>query len=147
VAGEVLEGVGDEDRTIGKFVPLRPRLLEKTYRAGEKNKMDQNNSRLVCLVLFILILTTAFGCSSNKAFKSGITYTCDGGKSFVVELYEQVDIAFLTFSQKRFCLHRMPSGSGTKYSDGNVTLWIIEQRAFVEIDGQTEFKNCSVKPK
>jgi membrane-bound inhibitor of C-type lysozyme len=109
--------------------------------------MNQSNPRLVYLALFILILTTAFGCSSNKAFKSGITYTCDGGKSFVVELYEQVDIAFLTFSQKRFYLHRMPSGSGTKYSDGNVTLWIIEQSAFVEIDGQTEFKNCSVKPK
>jgi membrane-bound inhibitor of C-type lysozyme len=108
--------------------------------------MNQNNSRLVCLALFILILTTAFGCSSNKAFKSGITYTCDGGKSFVVELYEQVDIVFLTISKKRFYLHRMPSGSGTKYSDGNVTLWIIEQSAFVDIDGQTEFKNCSVKP-
>jgi hypothetical protein len=41
----------------------------------------------------------------------------------------------------------MPSESGTKYSDGNVTLRIIEQSAFVEIEGQTEFKNCSVKPK
>jgi membrane-bound inhibitor of C-type lysozyme len=109
--------------------------------------MNQSNPRLVCLALFILILTTAFGCSSNKAFKSGITYTCDGGKSFVVELYEQVDIAFLTISPKRFYLHRMPSESGTKYSDGNVTLRIIEQSAFVEIEGQTEFKNCSVKPK
>jgi membrane-bound inhibitor of C-type lysozyme len=109
--------------------------------------MNQNNSRLVCLALFILILTTAFGCSSNKAFKSGITYTCDGGKSFVVELYEQADIAFLMISEKRFYLHRMPSESGTKYSDGNTTLWIIGQSAFVEIDGQTEFKNCSVKPK
>jgi membrane-bound inhibitor of C-type lysozyme len=93
------------------------------------------------------MLTVVLGCSSNKAFKSGITYTCDGGKSFVVELYEQADIAFLTISLKRFYLHRMPSKSGTKYSDGNVTLWIIEQSAFVEIEGQTEFKNCSIKPK
>jgi len=109
--------------------------------------MNQNNSRLVCLALFILILTTAFGCSSNKAFKSGITYSCDGGKSFVVEFYENVDIAFLTISPKRFYLHRMPSKSGTKYSDGNTTLWIKGQSAFVEMDGQLELKNCSVKPK
>jgi membrane-bound inhibitor of C-type lysozyme len=109
--------------------------------------MNQSNPLWVCLALFILILTTAFGCSSNKAFKSGITYTCDGGKSFVVELYEQADIAFLTISLKRFYLHRMPSKSGTKYSDGNVTLWIIEQSAFVEMDGRPEFKNCSIKPK
>jgi membrane-bound inhibitor of C-type lysozyme len=92
------------------------------------------------------MLTVVLGCSSNKAFKSGITYTCDGGKSFVVEVYEQTDIAFLTISEKRFYLHRMPSESGTKYSDGNMTLRIIGQSAFVEIDGQTEFKNCSVKP-
>jgi len=121
-------------------------FYEKTYRAGEK-KMNQSNSRLVCLALFILILTTAFGCSSNKTFKSGITYTCDGGKSFVVELYENVDIAFLMISGKRFYLHRVPSESGTRYSDGDTMLWIKGQSAFVEIRGQTEFKNCSVKPK
>jgi membrane-bound inhibitor of C-type lysozyme len=130
-----------------EIFPLTPSAAEKTYRAGEQKKMNQNNSRWVCLALFILILTAVFGCSSDKAFKSGITYTCDGGKSFVVELYEQVDIAFLTISKKRFYLHRMPSESGTKYSDGNMTLWIIGQSAFVEIEGQTEFKNCSIKPK
>jgi len=109
--------------------------------------MNKSNPRWLSLALFALMLTVVLGCSSNKAFKSGITYTCDGGKSFVVELYEQADIAFLTISLKRFYLHRMPSKSGTKYSDGNVTLWIIEQSAFVEMDGQTEFKNCSIKSK
>ena len=99
------------------------------------------------LALFILILTIAFGCSSNKAFKSGITYNCDEGKSFVVELYENVDIAFLTIDGKRFYLYRVPSESGTKYSDGNTTLWIKGQNAFVEIEGQSKFKNCSLKPK
>jgi membrane-bound inhibitor of C-type lysozyme len=65
----------------------------------------------------------------------------------VVELYENVDIAFLTTPGKRFYLHRVSSASGTKYSDGNVTLWIKGQAASVDIDGQAEFKNCSVKPK
>ena len=121
-------------------------FYEKPYRAGEKKKMNQNNSRLVCLALFVLVLTAAFGCSSDKAFKSGVTYTCDEGKSFVVEVYENVDIAFLMISGKRFYLHRMPSESGTRYSDGDTTLWIKGQSAFVEIRGQIEFKNCSVKP-
>ena len=109
--------------------------------------MNQSNYRLVCVALFILMLTVVLGCSSNKAFKSGITYTCDEGKSFIVELYEKVDIAFLTVSKKRFYLHRMPSESWTKYSDGNTTLWIKGQNAFVEMDGQLEFKNCSIKSK
>jgi len=109
--------------------------------------MNQGNPRLVSLALFILILTIVLGCSSGKAFKSGVTYTCDGGKSFVLELYENVDIAFLIVPERRFYLHRMPSASGVKYSDGNTTLWLKGQNASVEIEGQSEFKNCSVKPK
>jgi membrane-bound inhibitor of C-type lysozyme len=102
--------------------------------------------KLGILPIFI-ILTVVLGCSSDKAFKPGITYICDGGRSFVLELYENVDIAFLTVPGKRFYLHRMPSASGVKYSDGNTTLWIKGQNASVEIEGQTEFKNCSVMPK
>jgi len=109
--------------------------------------MNQNNLRWVCLALFILILTVVLGCSSGKAFKSGVTYTCDGGRSFTVEIYEKVDMAFLKIEEKRFYLPRVPSASGTKYSEGKVTLRIEGQTAFVEIEGQTEFKNCSVKPK
>ncbi|MGA2468906.1 MAG: hypothetical protein ABSH06_31790 [Thermodesulfobacteriota bacterium] len=71
--------------------------------------MNQSNPRFVCLALLVLMLSIAFGCSSDKAFKSGITYTCDGGKSFVVELYEKVDIAFLKIDGKRFYLPRVPS--------------------------------------
>ncbi len=94
-----------------------------------------------------LILTIVLGCSSGKAFKSGITYACDDGKSLVLELYENVDVAFLTVPGKRLYLHRMPCASGAKYSDGNTTLWIKGQNASVEIEGQTELKNCSVIPK
>ena len=108
--------------------------------------MNKGSSRLVCLALVILVLTAGFGCSSSKALKSGIIYTCGDGKSFTVELYENVDIAFLTMPGKRFYLHRVSSASGTKYSDGNTTLWIKGQAASVDIDGQAEFKNCSVKP-
>jgi membrane-bound inhibitor of C-type lysozyme len=96
---------------------------------------------------FILTLAIVLGCSSDKAFKSEVVYTCAGERSFALELYENVDIAFLTIPGKRFYLHRMPSASGVKYSDGNTTLWIKGQNASVEIGGQSEFRNCSVKPK
>jgi membrane-bound inhibitor of C-type lysozyme len=109
--------------------------------------MNQGNPRLVSLVLFILIFTIVFGCSSDKAFKSGVTYTCDEGKSFALELYEDVGIAFLTVPERRFYLHRMSSASGVKYSDGNTTLWIKGKNASVEMEGRSEFNNCSVKPK
>ena len=94
-----------------------------------------------------LIFSIVFGCSSDKAFKSGITYVCDEGKSFELELFENVDIAFLTVPERRFYLHRMSSASGIKYSDGSATLWMRGKNVSVEIEGRTEFKNCSVKPK
>ena len=109
--------------------------------------MNHNNSRLVCLVLFLLMFAI-FGCSSGKPlFKSGIIYQCDERRSFVAEFYENVDIVFLTTREKTFYLHRMPSASGVKYGDGNTTFWIKGDTAFVETNGRTEFENCSVKPK
>jgi membrane-bound inhibitor of C-type lysozyme len=96
--------------------------------------------------LTILVLTAGFGCSSSKASKSGVIYKCDEGKSLVIEIYENVDIAFLSTPGKRFYLHRVASASGVKYSDGNTTLWIKGKTASVEIEGQIEFKNCLVKP-
>ncbi len=112
-----------------------------------KNKMNHLNLRFVWLALFFLILNIGFGCSSGKAFKSGITYQCDDGRSFVAEFYDKVDIAFLTTRGKTFSLHHMPSTAGVKYSDGNTTLWIKGDTVSVETDGRIEFKNCSVKPK
>jgi membrane-bound inhibitor of C-type lysozyme len=109
--------------------------------------MNQINLRFVCPALFFLILSIGFGCSSDKVFKSGTTYTCDGGKSFVLEVYEQVDIAFLKVGEKRYYLPRVASESGKKYGDGNTVLWLKGQSASFAPEGQTEFKNCAIKPK
>lgn len=64
-----------------------------------------------------------------------------------MEFYEKTDIVFLMVPGKTFYLHRMPSASGARYSDGNTTLWIQGESAFVETNGRTEFKNCSAKRK
>ncbi len=109
--------------------------------------MDQNNSRLIYLTLFFVIPIIGFGCSSGKAFKSGTTYECDDGRSFVAEFYEKADIVFLNTRGKTFSLHRMSSASGIKYSDGSTTFWIKGDSAFVETNGRIEFNNCSAKPK
>lgn len=109
--------------------------------------MNQNNHGLLSLALFIVIIIIAFGCSNDKVFKLGIAYKCDDGKSFVVELYEKVDIVILKIEEKKYVLPRVPSPSGTKYREGNVTLWIEGEKASIEIEGRTEFKNCLVQPK
>jgi membrane-bound inhibitor of C-type lysozyme len=108
--------------------------------------MNQNNSRWVCLALCFVILTIVLGCSSGKAFK-GTTYKCDDGRGFVADFYEKADIVFLNTRGRTISLHRIPSTSGIKYTDGNTTFWIKGDTAFVETDGRIEFKNCSAKPK
>ncbi len=109
--------------------------------------MNQNKLRLVYLAPLFLIVAIVFGCSSGKAFKSGTTYICDDGRSFVAEFYEKADIVFLNTRGRTISLHRIPSTSGVKYTDGNTTFWIKGDTAFVETDGRIEFNNCSVKPK
>jgi membrane-bound inhibitor of C-type lysozyme len=108
--------------------------------------MNQRNW-LVSFLLFGLLLTAVFGCSSDQAFKAGVAYTCNGGKSFVVEAYEEVDIAFLKVGEETFYLPGVASESGKKYSDGCTTLWLKGQDASVEPEGRSQFKNCTRNPK
>jgi len=109
--------------------------------------MNHRNYGLLSLALLLLIIIIAFGCSNDKVFRLGTMYKCDDGKSFVVELYDKVDIAILKMEEKRYVLPRVSSPSGTKYQEGNVTLWIEGGKASVEIEGRNEFKNCLVQPK
>ena len=117
----------------------------KDVWADEGKKMNQGKW-LVSFLILNLIFIIVLGCSSDKAFKTGVTYICDGGKSFEVEVFEQVDTAFLKIEEKRFYLPRVTSESGKKYSDGSITLWFKGEGASVEIEGRSEFKNCTVKP-
>jgi membrane-bound inhibitor of C-type lysozyme len=109
--------------------------------------MNKNNSGLLSLALFMVIIIITFGCSNDKLFKPGLLYKCDDGKSFIVEVFEKVDMAILKIEERRYFLPRVPSSSGTKYSEGNVTFWVEGDKASVEIGGRTEFKNCLVTTK
>ena len=61
-------------------------------------------------------------------------YTCDGAAPFRVRF--EGDLAVLTLSDREARLPRVVSGSGARYSDGNVMLWIKGDDAMLEIRGE-----------
>jgi membrane-bound inhibitor of C-type lysozyme len=52
----------------------------------------------------------------------------------------------LTIDRKWIYLPKVPSASGTKYSDGNSTLWLKGEIATIEVDKGNPYQNCRPKP-
>jgi len=68
-------------------------------------------------------------------------YKCDQGKSFSA-VYKDNGTATTTFGSKVLVLNQVESGSGARYSDGSVTLYIKGDTAFVEVGKNKLFVNC-----
>lgn len=68
-------------------------------------------------------------------------YKCDEGKSFSA-VYRTDGTAETTFGSKVLVLNQVESGSGARYSNGGVTLYIKGDTAFVEVGDNRLFANC-----
>jgi membrane-bound inhibitor of C-type lysozyme len=68
-------------------------------------------------------------------------YKCDDGKSFSA-VYRDDSTAETTFGSKVLTLNQIESGSGARYSNGSVTLYIKGDTAFVEVGNNKLFTNC-----
>lgn len=68
-------------------------------------------------------------------------YKCDEGKSFSA-VYRNDGTAETTFGSKVITLNQIESGSGARYSNGSVTLYIKGDTAFVEVGDNRLFANC-----
>ena len=61
------------------------------------------------------------------------TYTCDGAAPFKVRF--EPELAVVSLIDREVRLPQVVSGSGARYSDGNVLLWIKGDEAMLEIRG------------
>ncbi len=68
-------------------------------------------------------------------------YKCDEGKGFSA-VYRTDGTAETTFGSKVIVLNQVESGSGARYSNGGVTLYIKGDTAFVEVGDNRLFANC-----
>lgn len=68
-------------------------------------------------------------------------YKCDEGKGFSA-VYRTDGTAETTFGSKVIVLNQVESGSGARYSNNGVTLYIKGDTAFVEVGDNRLFANC-----
>lgn len=94
-----------------------------------------------------ILLTAACATHPGKAptHDGYVRYRCPDKQEFGVTFQQQGRRALLEaggWSQL------LPSaGSGSKYSDGKITLWIKGNVASVDEDGRTTYRNCAVVSK
>ena len=71
-----------------------------------------------------------------------VFYVCAGGENIAVWFeYERVQIQLEPMA-KAVILPRVPSASGVRYSDGELTFWARESEAVVERKGILVRKDC-----
>jgi membrane-bound inhibitor of C-type lysozyme len=73
---------------------------------------------------------------------SRATYQCAEGKGFTAE-YRDDKTVRATFGSKVMVLPQVEAASGTKYSDGRVSLFSRNNAAMVDVGDKTLFKDCS----
>jgi membrane-bound inhibitor of C-type lysozyme len=75
-------------------------------------------------------------------FPDKVTYKCEGGQTFQVELAPSGETAVLTVEGRSYRLNKAPSAAQRKYSDGNNTLYLDRQMAFVEMGMKAYARAC-----
>ena len=105
------------------------------------------NSALSFYPGILLLIFTLTCCSSPKGISTEkFIYQCDEGKTLSVEFDTRGEMVMLTIDRRWIYLPKVPSASGTKYSDGNSTLSLKEEIATIEVDKGSLYQNCRPKP-
>jgi membrane-bound inhibitor of C-type lysozyme len=105
------------------------------------------NSALFAYLGVFLFLFTLTGCSSPKGISTEkFIYQCDESKTLSVEFDTRREMVMLTIQRRWIYLPKVPSASGTKYSDGNSVFWLKGDIATIEIDKRNIYQNCRPKP-
>lgn len=99
---------------------------------------------LLALIVAIALLSALEHGSLAKSPAGGdqvatvkqVFYVCEGGTTFTVEFSDNGDAALLTWEGEKRRLPRLISASGARYGDGQVTLWLKGDEAFIEVKGK-----------
>ncbi len=88
------------------------------------------------IALLVLIALTLPATAQQRLYR----YQCEDGKTFEAEyLIEQ---AQLTLAGRKLTLPQVRSASGTRYSDGQTTLFTKGTEAFIEENGTRTYSAC-----
>jgi membrane-bound inhibitor of C-type lysozyme len=103
------------------------------------------NSRLRAMLVATAALVLA-ACAADMPretrFPEKVTYKCEGGRTFQVELAPSGETAVLTVNGRGHRLTKVPSAAQRKYSDGSNTLYLDGQSAYVEMGMKAYARGC-----
>ena len=77
---------------------------------------------------------------SNPSAPKGTAFQCEGGRTFSVEYVSGGAILYVTGQALR--LKQVESASGTKYTDGAMTLWTKGADAMLLFNDAPFYRNC-----
>ncbi len=108
--------------------------------------------KIFCLIIvsfsyllptLVVAQTTEFPLETPK---DPVFYYCQKGKAFQVQF--KPGMALLTLKPYQvYSLKQERSGSGVRYSNGNIHLYLKGQEAFIEINRKIAYDGCQSQPK
>lgn len=99
--------------------------------------------RLAAVVFFLLIASAVTTTAYTRDAPLAVSYVCAQGDRFTVEYRE--DHARLRHGTGIFVLGKESADEGSRYSDGNLTLWTNGETATLAPDGPTSRGLCVAK--
>ncbi len=102
------------------------------------------------LLLFVAVSATACNSTQRPALEQPLAgtvaqvYECRDGYEFLARI--EGDVAHLFLPDRTVSLIHQQSAAGTKYSRGDVTFWLWDDEATLEI-GHEARMSCSLDPK
>lgn len=95
-------------------------------------------------LLVLPSISVLAACGGTETAVNEVSYACIGDQRISVRYFLGQTRADLSYEGKTFSLNQLPSGSGIRYSDGNLTLLGKGDEAFVEQAGARLFDGCKV---
>jgi membrane-bound inhibitor of C-type lysozyme len=137
VVSKVLD---DQVCVVGKVSPQKGNVQNKHARA-----MADKSATMPCLDgrPSSSGASVATSTDSDAAVAvSRATYKCDGKVAFEV-VFEVGKVRYLMLKESTV-LREVDSASGSRYSDGETTLWLKGDEAMVEIRGVSPYSSCKI---
>ena len=140
-----------------EFDPEHSRNWTHVARGEEKNTMYQLG-RTGCVLTLVCTAIVSVGCGKNTLTEDStahqepsplpaepvpqaatFVYECDDNSTFMARIEGETAWAFLPTGT--VSLPQIPSGSGAKYSDGDIMFWSTGEEATLEV-GEGARRNC-----
>lgn len=141
VVSKVLD---DRVCVVGKVSPQKGNVQNKQARA-----MADKSATMPCLDGRTSSSDASSGASvatssdpDSTVAVSRATYKCDGKIAFEV-IFEVGKVRYLMLKES-ITLREVDSASGSRYSDGETTLWLKGDEAMVEVRGVSPYSSCEV---